>query len=78
MNIPTNQNDWTIKAQNEIERSPYKHIKEEIPNLPKKKIAKIGDYLGQLRKAKTKPLVRGRYCFPKMNNITVDRIIDQC
>ena len=75
MNIPTYQNDWTIKAQNEIERSPYKHIKEKIPNLPQKKIAKIGDYLGQLQK---KPLVRGRYCFPKINNITVDRIIDQC
>ncbi len=64
MNIPTNQNDWTIKAQNEIERSPYKHIKEKIPNLPQKKIAKIGDYLGQLQKNKDQTTSKGKILLP--------------
>ena len=41
-------------------------------NLPRKKIAKRG----HMRRTKTKPLLKGRYWFPKMNNM-IDRIIDQ-
>ena len=61
-------NDW-IKAEKDLEMSPYKRIKEEIsiiegivyredkmiiPNSLQKKIAKIGHYLRHLGRTKTK------------------------
>ena len=84
-------NDW-VKAEKDLEMASYKHIKEEISIIEEivyrgdkvlipiswwKKIAKIRQYLGHLERKKTKQLLRGRYWFPKMNNM-IDRIIDQC
>ena len=83
------KNDW-IKAEKDLEVSPYKHINEEIgiiegvknrgDNFSKfstKEDSKIRHSLGHQRRTKTKQLLKGRYCFPKMNNI-IDINIDQC
>ena len=66
-----------IKEISLFERIVYKGDKIIIPNPLQKKIEKIGQYLGHLRRTKCKQLRRERYWFPKMKNM-IDRIIDQC
>ena len=85
------KNDW-IKSKKDLEMSSCKHTKEEIsiiegivyrgdkiiiPNSLKKEDSKNRTLLRRSRKNKDQKLLRGRYWFPKMNNV-IDRIIDQC
>ena len=77
-------NDW-VKAEKDQEMASYKHIKEEISiiegmvqrerenNYPK---FATKENSKNRTPGKNKQLLRGRYWFPKINNM-IDRIINQ-